>query len=725
MDSFPDKNRQTYKGQDPITPGVCFNFCKSKWGARFFFLKMGRECSCGRYYHKGPKKGLGGCTATCAGNADMYCGGQEVETVYQMHDCKAAMYKPKNPFENLIFRAELYEKKAEFYVGNEMVNPPVKLEPGMGAGDNLGHALNVAVASSKDGFVRDVQHFNIDGMNFLKGERETAVAVEEGERFKEYTTQIHYNSAVMVALKPTSRLGNYGWSADIEEGLRSLGCPLVHVPEDGEGYVCIGSAHKYTPQSEAFPEGHVAAYGSMLAIEDYLFYEMDCEVSEWYDEGDCTLTCGGGQQLQKRHVTREPANGGEPCPEEFERTLPCNEDFCPIDCQYSEYSGFGECDAPCGPGSNHAYRSVLVFDEHGGVPCEEPLEKTKDCQVVPCPINCEYGEWQEWSVCSEYCGEGVTTRHRDHGVEAKYGGLPCNGPADEETVCFVKPCPVKCIVSEWENSGDCSLTCASGEQLQTRKILQQAQHGADECPTDMEQHIPCNEFSCPQDCKMSEWEEDGVCSHTCGGGEVMVRRYIMRQPAFGGMACPTTLEKMNECNTQNCPVDCIISPWTGWSECSATCGEGVQTRTRFEEVVALYGGRKCPKKKKMERFCEIMPCAINGKWGEWKEWGDCNQECGPGVQRRTRVIAIHAAFGGIPVEGPKEEEQNCEVKPCPVECKLSDWREEGDCDKQCGGGLQLEVRDILTEAAHGGGACPGPEGLQQKVNCNTYPCPID
>jgi hypothetical protein len=313
------------------------------------------------------------------------------------------MYKPKNPFEHLIFRAELYEKKAEFYIGPDIVRPPSALEPGMGAGDNLGHALNVAVASSKSGYVNEVVHFNLDGMNHNTKEREAAVAVEEGERFRTYVKDLRYNSAVMVALKPTSRIGVMSWSADVEEGLRSIGCPLVHKPEDGEGYVCIGATHKYTPQSEAFPEGHVAAYGSMLAIEDYLFYEMDCEVSEWADEGDCTLTCGGGQQLQKRHVTREPANGGEPCPEEFERTLPCNEDFCPIDCAYSEFSGYGECDAPCGPGSNHRYRSVITFTEHGGVECNEDLEGLKPCQVVPCPIKSENAEWEECSECREYC----------------------------------------------------------------------------------------------------------------------------------------------------------------------------------------------------------------------------------------------------------------------------------------------------------------------------------
>ena len=127
--------------------------------------------------------------------------------------------------------------------------------------------------------------------------------------------------------------------------------------------------------------------------------------------------CGGGQQLQKRHVTREPANGGELCPENFERFIPCNEDFCPIDCAYAEWSGFDECDAPGGPMANHRYRSVIVHPEHGGVDCEEETEGTKSCKVVPCSIDCEYAQLQEWFQCS------------------RYGGLPCSGPKDKESTC--------------------------------------------------------------------------------------------------------------------------------------------------------------------------------------------------------------------------------------------------------------------------------------------------
>jgi hypothetical protein len=294
-----------------------------------------------------------------------------------MHDCRAAQYVPHNPFEHLIFRAELYEKKAEFQVGGKIIKPDPPVETG--SGDSLGHAMNVAVVSSKDGYLKEVVHFNIDGLT--NGAYDVALGSAEGERFRDYMEHLRFNSAVLVAMKPGTNLGDINWSADVVDGLRSIGCPLVAKPDAGQGYVCIGAAHHFDPQSEAFPEGHTSAYGKMFYIENYLYYELDCLVSEWYNEGECSVTCGGGQQLQKRHVTREPANGGDPCPENFERFIPCNEDFCPIDCEWTLWTGFGECDMSCGPGKNHRFRQVVTEVDHDRA-LEQRLQRSVETEVV-------------------------------------------------------------------------------------------------------------------------------------------------------------------------------------------------------------------------------------------------------------------------------------------------------------------------------------------------------
>lgn len=50
-------------------------------------------------------------------------------------------------------------------------------------------------------------------------------------------------------------------------------------------------------------------------------------------------------------------------------------------------------------------------------------------------------------------------------------------------------------------------------------------------------------------------------------------------------------------------VDCMVTPWTTWSACSATCGKGTTSRSRMIKVQAEDGGRKCPR-----RLVKTKPC---------------------------------------------------------------------------------------------------------------------
>jgi len=145
---------------------------------------------------------------------------------------------------------------------------------------------------------------------------------------------------------------------------------------------------------------------------------------------------------------------------------------------------------------------------------------------------------------------------------------------------------------------------------------------------------------------------------------VKMVRTIETQPT-GGAVCPPLLMYKN-CNEQQCPIDCRLSDWSGYSSCSAECGGGVKERQRTVEVEPKYDGEDC---------------------------GDVSQV------------------------------ESCNIQSCDSDCVLGDWTAWSNCTKTCNGGKSTRVR-VVTEPQQGGGSCPKQKSRHrlQKEDCNTDPC---
>jgi hypothetical protein len=148
-----------------------------------------------------------------------------------------------------------------------------------------------------------------------------------------------------------------------------------------------------------------------------------------------------------------------------------------------------------------------------------------------------------------------------------------------------------CEVTHWV-VGSCTKPCGEGgKRNYTRRAIWKPSTQGQQCPS-LLMTRPCNEKPCPVDGKVDQWRDWSECSKFCGGGIRTRLREIIREPQYGGLPNPETVQQ-EVCNVQSCEADCELLDWTKWSNCSKACDGGHQTRMRNVKFPAALRGH-CP-----------------------------------------------------------------------------------------------------------------------------------
>jgi hypothetical protein len=124
--------------------------------------------------------------------------------------------------------------------------------------------------------------------------------------------------------------------------------------------------------------------------------------------------------------------------------------------------------------------------------------------------------------------------------------------------------------------------------------------------------------------------------------------------------------------------------------------------------------------------CNLQPCPIDCVVGEWSEYSACSKDCGGGVEVRGRPVLTDVEHGGEPC-GDTTEQNECNVDACDRPCELGpDWSDWTECSKQCDMGYTVRYKQVVKEAGPTG-PCPGPYSQErmQAAYCNTQECPQD
>ncbi|XP_071805314.1 uncharacterized protein [Asterias amurensis] len=179
--------------------------------------------------------------------------------------------------------------------------------------------------------------------------------------------------------------------------------------------------------------------------------------TDWSSWGDCSSTCGLGEQSRNRDCRllieglAIPSTNCEGSPAE---TIGCDMGQCPVPStpyspvdRWTEWSSWGDCSNTCGMGEQSRMRDCRLFIQGLVIPssnCEGSPAETMACELRRCPVipnvDGRWSEWSTWTDCSSKCGPGNQTHYRGCDSPAPSGdGLSCEGAMTESQDCLGDP----------------------------------------------------------------------------------------------------------------------------------------------------------------------------------------------------------------------------------------------------------------------------------------------
>ena len=465
-------------------------------------------------------------------------------------------------------------------------------------------------------------------------------------------------------------------------------------------------------------------FAILICIIITYFSSTDGYFSEWVDSEKCSKTCGGGRKKQTRTYIPAKLFGKDLVNKDMlEQYIDCNTENCPIDGYFTEWKNEEECNVKCGGGKQKQTRKYIPA-KYGGKELSDNdiLEKYIDCNMQLCPIDGSFSEWIDSEDCNKSCGGGKKKQTRKY-IPAKNGGKELVGELEQIVNCNTNPCPIDGTFSNWINNGKCSTTCGGGKQKQTR-IYTAAKYGGKDLDNKdiLEQYLNCNTQQCPVDGYYTDWVNIDNCTKSCGGGkQKQIRTYVPAK--YGGKDIDSpVLEQYLDCNSQPCPVDGIFSNWVNVGTCSTSCGDGNIQQTRTY-TPAKYGGKELTGPLQQTITCNIKPCPVDG-FMTWTNNGQCSLTCGGGKQKQIGVYTP-AKYGGKELSNKDilEKYIDCNTHQCPVDGFMT-WTNSGQCSIPCGGGKQKQI-GVYTPAKYGGKELSTRNILEQYIDCNNQLCPVD
>ncbi|KAG8227171.1 hypothetical protein J437_LFUL008055, partial [Ladona fulva] len=431
----------------------------------------------------------------------------------------------------------------------------------------------------------------------------------------------------------------------------------------------------------------------------------------WSAWSPCSQSCGLAVKTRRRICGNPaPANGGRVCVGTDHNEIYCTSNppcpaktHPPVDGQWSTWSSWGECSAPCGwggaPGSPSGggfrlrrRRCDSPQPSNGGQECLGCPVEYETCNVgVRCPEARRLSQWTPWLAVSSSNSNGSLSVNGDSKGVARLERrfrFTCRAPVPNPSLLRLLPAREDERICQWD--GTCSRS-HHGEGFDGLRGNEDGGWG------EWSPWSPCPAVvDCPE-----------------GGDGVLPQQHRTR-------VCETSGDEDSCAGASRNDWGC----WSEWSACSVTCGLGMKRRTRRCNPKPTPPGvhsdqlHRCEGPSMGEEPCE-MP-TLRG-WSDWSVWSECDDG---GEQHRQRRCFLSPSAGGEICRGPQMQTRMCifpnsnaKTHP-PVDGQWSTWSSWGECSAPCGwggapgspsgGGFRLRRRRCDSpQPSNGGQECLG------------------
>uniref|UniRef100_A0A8C8RNY0 ADAM metallopeptidase with thrombospondin type 1 motif 12 n=1 Tax=Pelusios castaneus TaxID=367368 RepID=A0A8C8RNY0_9SAUR len=451
----------------------------------------------------------------------------------------------------------------------------------------------------------------------------------------------------------------------------------------------------------------------------------------WSSWSHCTRTCGAGVQSAERHCNNpEPQFGGKYCTGERKRYRMCNILSCRRDTPTFRQMQCSEFDTV--PYKNEFYQWIPVYNT-----------------ANPCELHCRPVDGQ----FSEKMLDAVTD------------GTPCFEGSNFRDICINGMC--KIVGCDYEINSNatedrCGVCLGDGSACQTVKMMFNQSEGLGYVDIglipkgarnirvvevgeagnflavrseDPEKYYLNGGFIIQWNGEYKlagttfQYERKGDLENLTASGPTNESVWIqlLFQENNPGIKYEYTVRKEGSLENEVGDPE-YFWQYGGWTDCSVTCGRGVQRQT----AQCVKKGGSAIKNS----FCdpEIQPNGRQKKCNEkdcpprwWAgEWQKCSTTCGPTGEKKRTVLCIQTV-------GSDEQAlatQDCQhlLKPkthlscnrdilCPSDWTVSNWTE---CTVTCGGGIRTRK---ITCAKNNNEPCDMSKRPNSKALCGLQQCP--